>query len=149
MRDLKGSQVLYCSLHPWFYTSSMLNRRTCCNIRANCCSVGLSSAEMTGSLCRHTAAIRVHGELALSDTLLACKVARQRGELENRSNPVFPTPVLLKQDRNCRRGRLAILPQGAAIFFCYIHVYVKKIVVMATTHENRLEVGFPTTLSPR
>ncbi|KAI3377646.1 hypothetical protein L3Q82_008805 [Scortum barcoo] len=53
---------------------------------------------MTGSLCRHTAAIKVQGEAAVSDTLCVC-VARQTEELEIHRHPVFMTTVLLKRDR--------------------------------------------------
>lgn len=81
---------------------------------------------MTGSLCRHTAAIRVHEEVALSVTLLVCKVARETEVLDKWRNPVFPTAVLLKPERSCRRDRLAILLQGAAIFFCYIQCTGQK-----------------------
>lgn len=104
----------------------MLNKRTWCIICRNCCSIGVQSAEMTGSLWRHTAAIKVHGEFALSTTVLVCKVARQIEVLKNCRNPLFPAAVLLKQDRNVKTDRLAILLQGAAIFFCYIQVYAKK-----------------------
>lgn len=102
-------------------------RLTWFSICRNCCSMGLQSAEMTGSLCRHTAAIRVHGELALSAASLRGKDARQTEALWNWRKPKFPTDVLLIQDRNCRKGRLAIRPQGAAIFVCCIQSTSKKI----------------------
>lgn len=95
-------------------------KRTSCSICLNCCSIGVRSAEMTGSLCRHTAAISVHGELARSVTFSVCKVNRQAEVLKNWRTPLCSAAVRLKQDRNGTTDRLAILPQGAAILFCYV-----------------------------
>lgn len=50
-----------------------VNEQTCSIICLNCCSIGLCSADMTGSLCRHTAAVKFHGELLLSITPLVFK----------------------------------------------------------------------------
>lgn len=99
-------------------------KRTCCIISLNFSSNGFRSAEMTGSLCKHTAAIKVHGEGALSVTLLVCKVPRQTKVLEKERKRVLPTVVCLKRDRNSKTERLAILPQGAAIFV--LHSRTKK-----------------------
>lgn len=101
----------------------VLNKLTRCIICLNCCSIGLQSAEMTGSLCRHTAAIRVHGDEGFSVPLLVCKVTRHTEVLDKWRNPALPTAVLLKQERKCERVTLAILLPGADIFFCYIKVY--------------------------
>ena len=52
------------------------SKLTCCSIALKRCSIGLQDAEMTGSLCRHTAASKFHGEVALSITILVCKACR-------------------------------------------------------------------------
>ena len=98
----------------------VLNKRTCCIICLNCSSMGEQSAEMTGSLCRHTAAIRFHGELALSVALLVCRVNRRMEVQEKLRKPWSLAAVLLKQDKSCMTDLLAILLQGAAIFFCCV-----------------------------
>lgn len=103
------------------------NKRTWLNICLNCSSIGAKSAEMTGSLCRHTAAINVHGESALSVTAWVCNVARQKDVLKNWRHCLCLTAVLLKEDTNVKKDRLANFPQGAAIFcYCVQCTPVKK-----------------------
>lgn len=94
-----------------------MNLQTCCNISLNCCSIGEHFAEMTGSLCRHTAASKRHGEVAFSITLLVCKVCRQKDVLNPWQKTLFLDHVLLNWERIGITARLAILLQGAAIFF--------------------------------
>lgn len=93
---------------------------TCCNIALNCCSIGLHAAEMTGSLCRHTAASKFHGEVDFSITLLVCKASRQKEVLKPRRKPLFLAQEPLKREKIGVTARLAILLQGAAIFLCCI-----------------------------
>ncbi|TMS13073.1 28S ribosomal protein S11, mitochondrial [Larimichthys crocea] len=92
---------------------------------------------MTGSLCRHTAAIKVHGEVALSVTCLFCSVARQTDVLDNGRSP-----ELLTRDTNRTRPRLAILPQDADIFFCCIQWIRRKTVTLATTQQKEDRLMF-------
>lgn len=72
-----------------------MNLETCCIISLNCCSIGVHFAEMTGSLCRHTAASKRHGEVAFSITLLVCKVCRQKDVLNPWQKTLFLDHVLL------------------------------------------------------
>lgn len=67
---------------------------TCCSIALNRCSMGLHVAEMTGSLCRHTAACSFHGDAAFSITLLVFRLSRQKEELKLRRKPLFLAHVL-------------------------------------------------------
>lgn len=91
------------------------NKLTWPNICLNSASIVVQSAEMTGSLCRHTAAIKVHGESSLPVTAWVRELARQRVVFKNR-HCLCLAGVFVKVDRNVKKDRLAILPQGAAIF---------------------------------
>lgn len=94
---------------------------TCCSIALNCCSIGLHAAEMTGSLCRHTAASKFHGEVAFSITLLGCEASRQEEVLKPRRKPLFSAQAPRK------RQRIGVTARAAAIFLCCVQgPYEKK-----------------------
>lgn len=90
------------------------NHVTCCSIALNRCSIGLHAAEMTGSLCRHTAASKFHGEVAFSTTLLLCKASRQNEVLKPRRKPLFLAQVPRKWER------IGVTARPAAIFLCCV-----------------------------
>lgn len=112
------------------------NLLTCCSISLNCCSIGLKVAEMTGSLCRHTAASKFHGEVVFSIILLVCKAPRQKEVLKPRRKPLFLAQVPRKWERIGVTARLAILSQGAAIFLCYIQGLHEKNVALRMVINN-------------